>query len=65
MTPPSDSEDADKSYVYMIDGRSQSLMAATGLSEALDAAGVSTKSMSITAVNPDGTAQTRVMSIKV
>ncbi|GLC39051.1 hypothetical protein PLESTB_001287900 [Pleodorina starrii] len=59
-----DVEDADKSYVYMIDGRGFSLTDAVGVTAAVEAAGVSTAALSIAQVLPDGSFTERRFGMK-
>ncbi|KAG2487276.1 hypothetical protein HYH03_014117 [Edaphochlamys debaryana] len=70
--PTLDAEDADRSYVYMIDWRGRSMTDAAGVSEAVAAAGVSTTTIDFmqagrregAGVLPDGKTKSSVIQIK-
>ncbi|PNH05348.1 hypothetical protein TSOC_008421 [Tetrabaena socialis] len=59
-----DAEEADRSYVYMVDWRGRTLTDEAGVSEAVAAAGVSTSTVAVTQVMPDGSAKTSTFNAK-
>ena len=56
--------DADRSYVYNIDGRGRRLLDRHGLGGALEEAGVSTAVVELTRVYPDGRKEQRSQTVK-
>ncbi|KAG2423610.1 hypothetical protein HYH02_015310 [Chlamydomonas schloesseri] len=62
--PSLDTEEADKSYVYMIDHRGRALTDEAGVTAAVYEAGVAPKVIDFVQVLPDGTSKSQLLPIK-